>query len=117
MKTKFLLFGTTFLLSLIFLACSSDPLEKETPSENPKDSEEYENNEVNPDYVSIDWKKNKLIEAKVQEGQYVFSESTETQKIVPGSVLTINSDTINQIVIVQSVSRNDNKVTIQTRQG
>lgn len=116
-KTYFVLMA--LLLLFTFNACSSDSSEevlseKEEPEVPP---EKYENDVVNPDYVPIDWKKTKLHEVDEENGRYSFDASSETKNLKPGSILTINADTVSYIVIVNKLKRDNGKISIEARKG
>lgn len=93
------------LLIILFIACSEEdnlPDNMSLPSE-----EEYETELVNPDYVNIDQETTRLVECDPDKGRYTFTSNMSTEKIRPGSILTVDADTIGYIVIVQSVEKRE----------
>ena len=95
------------LLIILFIACSEEdnlPDNMSLPSE-----EEYETELVNPDYVNIDQETTRLVECDPDKGRYTFTSNMSTEKIRPGSILTVDADTIGYIVIVQSVEKKGRK--------
>lgn len=107
------------LLSFTFNACSSDESAEVLPEKEEPEvpSEKYENDVVNPDYVPIDWGKTKLHEVDQENGRYSFGASSETENLKPGSILTIDADTANYIVIVNKLKRDNGKISIEARKG
>lgn len=79
--------------------------------------EEYEFNEINPDYVPIDWETTQLLECNPDKGVYSFKSSATTSNLRAGSVLTIDADTANYIVVVKQIAYNNDIITIETLSG
>lgn len=119
MKKKMYFVLMALLLSFTFNACSSDESAEVLPEKEEPEvpSEKYENDVVNPDYVPIDWGKTKLHEVDQENGRYSFGASSETENLKPGSILTIDADTANYIVIVNKLKRDNGKISIEARKG
>lgn len=103
------------LLIILFIACSEEdnlPDNMSLPSE-----EEYETELVNPDYVNIDQETTRLVECDPDKGRYTFTSNMSTEKIRPGSILTVDADTIGYIVIVQSVEKKGENISITATPG
>ncbi len=100
------------LLLLYFASCSKEDESNSLPTK-----EEYESEEVNPDYVPIDWEITRLLECKPDEGVYSFRSSASTASLRAGSVLTIDADTTGYIVIVKQITRDGDVVRIKTKPG
>lgn len=99
------------LLMLLFIACSKeDDLFNNNVSLSTE--KEYETEIVNPDYINIDYETTRIIECNLDKGKYTFTLNTVTKKIRPGSVLTIDADTIGCVVRVQSVERKGENVSV-----
>ncbi|MBR1542083.1 MAG: DUF285 domain-containing protein [Bacteroidaceae bacterium] len=77
----------------------------------------FEDIEINPAYVSINWNKTQLISANSESGNYTFSMNNEAQNIQKGSVLTIMHDGNVDIVIVENITSNASTVSIATTPG
>lgn len=99
----------------MFIACSEEdnlPDNMSLPSE-----EEYETELVNPDYVNIDQETTRLVECDPDKGRYTFTSNMSTEKIRPGNILTVDADTIGYIVIVQSVEKKGENISITATPG
>lgn len=100
-------------LLLFMMACNQEEeitFTKPTP-------EEYESSTTNPDYVPVDWETTTIHECRPDEGIYTFERTSETSRIVPGSVLAIDLDTTGYIVIVKDVVTQSDKVSVNTVRG
>lgn len=104
------------LVILLFMACSKEG--EEVPESIPLPSEEeYETELINPDYMGINQETTRIINCDPDKGRYTFSSNADTQKLRPGNVLTIDADTIGYIVIVQSVEKNGDNISITATPG
>lgn len=56
-------------------------------------------------------------EVDEENGRYSFDASSETKNLKPGSILTINADTVSYIVIVNKLKRDNGKISIEARKG
>ena len=72
---------------------------------------------VSPDYVSIDWNNASIISSNDSIGDYQINFTDDVPDIVPGSVITIDQDSIVRYVFVESVDVNGNTLNIKTSQA
>lgn len=94
------------------MSCSSD----KDVTDN-VENKSYDSSVINPDYVPVNWNNTKVYEYDPSNGIFSFASNTQTEKIVPGSVLTIDVDTMGYIVIAKTVSKSNNAITITSEKG
>ena len=93
----------------LFNSCVPDP------DNGDEQNGEEENTEiVSPDYVSIDWENTTVISSNDSIGEYQIGFTGEAPDVKPGSVITIDLDTIVRYVYVEEVQIDGNALSMKT---
>lgn len=74
----------------------------------------YRSDLVNPNYVPIDWDDATLVASADSIGNYQIHFEGEIPEVVPGSIITIDQDTVVHYVLVESVDVNGNIMNISS---
>ena len=74
----------------------------------------YRSDLVNPNYVPIDWDDATLVASADSIGNYQIHFEGEIPEVVPGSIITIDQDTVVHYVLVESVDVNGNTMNISS---
>ena len=85
--------------------------------DNENEEEIVEDEIVSPDYVPIDWENASIISSNDSIGDYSINFTGEVPSIVPGSVITIDQDSIIRYVFVESVEVEGNTLSMKTSQA
>lgn len=113
---KFYYFLMIAVAAVGLSACSSDDDEPSLAGNEPSGVEDT-STQLSPNYVDVDWTKTQLYECQPDEGNFSFSLNDQTEKIVPGSVMAIDADTMGYLVTVTAVRHQGNKVVIAGERG
>ena len=70
----------------------------------------YRSEIVNPDYVPIDWNEASLLSSNDTLGNYQIQFNGEMPELQPGSIITIDQDTVVHHIFVETVDVNGNTV-------
>jgi len=77
----------------------------------------YRSDIVNPTYVPIDWNEASLISSNDSIGDYQIQFNGEIPELQPGSVITIDQDTVVHYIFVESVDVNGNMVSVTSTEA
>ena len=72
---------------------------------------------VNPNYVPIDWNEASLVSSNDSIGNYTIHFEGEIPELQPGSVITIDQDSIVHYVFIESVDVNGNTVNVTSTEA
>ena len=111
-KVFFYLLASMFAAIMFITSCNPNNQDDETNTDGDESVEEEEI--VNPDYLSIDWENATVLSSNDSIGEYQITFSGDMPDIIPGSVLTIDQDTIVRYVFVESVEMDGNIANIRT---
>ena len=119
MKKLYLLMFALLLASIsVFNSCKpKDPDDEQNLDDNENEEEIVEDEIVSPDYVPIDWENASIISSNDSIGDYSINFTGEVPSIVPGSVITIDQDSIIRYVFVESVEVEGNTLSMKTSQA
>ena len=102
----------------VFNSCKpKDPDDEQNLDDNENEEEIVEDEIVSPDYVPIDWENASIISSNDSIGDYSINFTGEVPSIVPGSVITIDQDSIIRYVFVESVEVEGNTLSMKTSQA
>ena len=111
-KVFFYLLASMFAAIMFITSCNPNNQDDETNTDGDESVEEEEI--VNPDYLSIDWENATVLSSNDSIGEYQITFSGDMPDIIPGSVLTIDQDTIVRYDFVESVEMDGNIANIRT---
>jgi hypothetical protein len=77
----------------------------------------YRSDIVNPSYVPIDWNEASLVSSNDSIGDYQIQFNGEIPELQPGSVITIDQDTVVHYIFVESVDVNGNMVSVTSTEA
>ena len=77
----------------------------------------YRSDIVNPSYVPIDWNEASLVSSNDSIGNYTIHFEGEIPELQPGSVITIDQDSIVHYVFIESVDVNGNTVNVTSTEA
>lgn len=85
-----------------------------TKPDDPNNGNDNENNSeiINPKYVSIDWDNATLLSANDSVGDYQIKFDGEIPELQPGSIITIDQDTVVHHIFIETVDMNGNIVSV-----
>lgn len=86
-----------------------------TKPDDPNNSENGGN--INPKYVSIDWNDAVLLSANDSIGNYKIQFSGEMPELQPGSIITIDQDTVVHHIFIETVDVNGNTVSVTSTEA
>ena len=119
MKKLYLLMFALLLASIsVFNSCKpKNPDDEQNLDDNENEEEIVEDEIVSPDYVPIDWENASIISSNDSIGDYSINFTGEVPSIVPGSVITIDQDSIIRYVFVESVEVEGNTLSMKTSEA
>ena len=119
MKKLYLLMFALLLASIsVFNSCKpKDPDDEQNLDDNENEEEIVEDEIVSPDYVPIDWENASIISSNDSIGDYSINFTGEVPSIVPGSVITIDQDSIIRYVFVEDVQIDGNTISMTTSEA
>ena len=85
-----------------------------TKPDDPNNGNDNENNSeiINPNYVSIEWDNATLLSANDSVGDYQIKFDGEIPELQPGSIITIDQDTVVHHIFIETVDMNGNIVSV-----
>lgn len=102
----------------VFNSCKpKDPDDEQNLDDNENEEEIVEDEIVSPDYVPIDWENASIISSNDSIGDYSINFTGEVPSIVPGSVITIDQDSIIRYVFVEDVQIDGNTISMTTSEA
>ena len=110
-KLYFLMLAILFACFSLFNSCVPDP------DDGDEQNGEEDTEIVSPEYVSIDWENTMIISSNDSIGEYQISFSGEIPDVKPGSVMTIDMDTIVRYVFVEDVQIDGNTISMTTSEA
>ena len=117
-KVFFYLLASMFAAIMFITSCNpKDPDDGQNLDDNENEEEIVEDEIVSPDYVPIDWENASIISSNDSIGDYSINFTGEVPSIVPGSVITIDQDSIIRYVFVESVEVEGNMLSMKTSQA
>ena len=117
-KVFFYLLASMFAAIMFITSCNpNNPDDEQNLDDNENEEEIVEDEIVSPDYVPIDWENASIISSNDSIGDYSINFTGEVPSIVPGSVITIDQDSIIRYVFVESVEVEGNMLSMKTSQA
>lgn len=117
-KVFFYLLASMFAAIMFITSCNpNNPDDEQNLDDNENEEEIVEDEIVSPDYVPIDWENASIISSNDSIGDYSINFTGEVPSIVPGSVITIDQDSIIRYVFVESVEVEGNTLSMKTSQA
>lgn len=84
----------------------------------PDDPNNNENGgNINPNYVPIDWNEATLLSANDSIGDYQIQFNAEMPDLQPGSIITIDQDTVVRHIFIETVSMDGNTVRVTSTEA
>ena len=117
MKLSIRLFAILMMLGLSSCNKEDEVLGEVQEQKEAQSEKDYETAVVSPNYTSVDWNSTEVYDCDPENGTFTFSKTNETNSIVPGTVLAIDVDTMGYVVVVTDVVKNDDRVSIKSKQG
>lgn len=72
---------------------------------------------VNPNYVPIDWNDASLIQSNDSIGDYQIQFNGEMPELQPGSIITIDQDTVVHYIFIETVNVNGNMASVTSTEA
>ena len=90
-----------------------------TKPDDPNNGNDNESNSeiINPNYVSIDWDNAILLSASDSIGDYQIKFDGEIPELQPGSIITIDQDTVVHHIFIETVDMNGNIVSVTSTEA
>lgn len=114
-KVFFYLLASMFAAIMFITSCNPNNQGDGTNTDGDESVEEEQI--VNPDYVSIDWENATLLYSNDSIGEYQIGFTGEIPDVKPGSVLTIDMDTIVRYVFVEEVQIDGDVLSMKTSEA
>ena len=104
--------GIMLMTVLLFAAGCHKP-----DDQNNGNGDENNSESINPNYVLIDWDNATLLSANDSIGDYQIKFDGEIPELQPGSIITIDQDTVVHHIFIETVDMNGNIVNVTSTEA